>query len=116
MKKKRETCVCCKNPLRLDTRRMTVPNGTVPETYKNDRDWPQWNGRRVLKVTSRRASYGSDDLREKFQNVDCWMGEYQGYGSSADRLPPLFCTMRCALSFAQKAYREGFDIPQSKID
>jgi len=112
MKKKeyRETCVCCKKPLRLDTRRMTVEKGTVPLVYKNDRDWAAWNGRKVFKITGRREAYGSDELREKFELVDCWMGEYQGYGSSADRIPPLFCTLRCSLSFAQKAYREGFEV------
>jgi len=103
------TCVCCKKPLRKDTRRMTVSKGTVPEVYKNDRDWAAWNGRKVLKVTSRRSAYRADE-RENFDHVDCWMGDYSGYGSAANRLAPLFCTLRCSLSFAQKAYVEGFEV------
>lgn len=101
-------CVCCEKPLRKDTRRMTVKKGAIPETYQNNRDWPAWNGRKVLKVTGRRAAYGSDDLRENYENVDCWMGEYRGYGSAPDRLTPIFCTLRCALTFAQRMYREGY--------
>jgi hypothetical protein len=102
-------CVCCKRPLRKDTRRMTVPKGTTPEVYKNDQDWKMWSGRKVLKVTKRKPAYRAEN-RETHEQVDCWTGDYNGYGSAADRLAPLFCTLRCSLVFAQKAFCAGFEV------
>jgi len=106
---KKETCRSCGKELKMSTRSMEVLKGSTPSIYQNDKDWPKLFGQKVLKVTKRSQVYhGDEQHREKHELAVCWLGDYEGYGSSPDRIAPLFCTLRCSLSFAEKAYRAGW--------